>query len=339
MIGRTAGGGFAPDTVVSGSYNVFLGVSAGLFETGSNKLYIDSSSTSSPLIYGDFDADLLRINGDLQATGYLSLNLGTNQITANELALLNGKTSVATGSMDNNQLVTKGYVDENDDVGGGLTGSDLTDQLISKWDDSGSKLGDSLISEGSGIISINGRLGIGTVTPRGGLEVQSTGSHSLLLVNRTDGATGFMNAASLWGNFGTKTNHPLRLVVNSDWKVRFNTDGTLTMKDGGSYNGTWNNASSRALKENIEPIESFEAFETLEGLEPVKYNYKKYKNENHVGFIAEDIPDLVATNSRKNISTMDIVAVLTKVVKEQQKVIKNLSERVSHLEGQKQQLK
>jgi hypothetical protein len=38
---------------------VFLGYSAGSAETGSNKLYIDSSSTSSPLIGGDFSARTL----------------------------------------------------------------------------------------------------------------------------------------------------------------------------------------------------------------------------------------------------------------------------------------
>ncbi|MTI29257.1 hypothetical protein E1171_00360, partial [Cytophagales bacterium RKSG123] len=38
----------------SGNANVFIGYQAGYNETGSNKLYIDNSNTSSPLIYGDF---------------------------------------------------------------------------------------------------------------------------------------------------------------------------------------------------------------------------------------------------------------------------------------------
>jgi len=40
-----------------------------------------------------------------------------------------------------------------------------------------------------------------------------------------------------------------------------------------------------------------------------------------VGFIAEDVPDLVATKDRKALSPMDIVAVLTRVVQEQQKTV------------------
>lgn len=49
-----------------GDSNVFLGFHAGYSETNSNRLYIENTSSSSPLIYGEFDNDLLRINGDLE---------------------------------------------------------------------------------------------------------------------------------------------------------------------------------------------------------------------------------------------------------------------------------
>jgi hypothetical protein len=64
----------------------------------------------------------------------------------------------------------------------------------------------------------------------------------------------------------------------------------------------------------------------------VKYNYKADKAESCVGFIAEDVPELVATNDRKSLSPMDIVAVLTKVVQEQQKEMSLLKARLSDLE-------
>jgi endo-1,4-beta-D-glucanase Y len=74
-------------------------------------------------------------------------------------------------------------------------------------------------------------------------------------------------------------------------------------------------------------------------LEPVTYNYKRLKDEQYVGFIAEDVPELVAVNGRKGLAPMDIVAVLTKVLQEQQKVtkeqqntIKELKHRLSELE-------
>lgn len=51
-----------------GSYNIFLGASAGYFETGSNKLYVENSDADADnaLIYGEFDNNLLRINGHLK---------------------------------------------------------------------------------------------------------------------------------------------------------------------------------------------------------------------------------------------------------------------------------
>ena len=52
-----------------------------------------------------------------------------------------------------------------------------------------------------------------------------------------------------------------------------------------------------------------------------------------MGFIAEDVPDLVATKDRKALSPMDIVAVLTRVVKEQQKTIAALAAKIEALEG------
>nr|MBC8182317.1 hypothetical protein [candidate division KSB1 bacterium] len=48
---------------------------------------------------------------------------------------------------------------------------------------------------------------------------------------------------------------------------------------------------------------------------------------------AEDVPELVSTSDRKGLSPMDIVAVLTKVAQEQQKIIKNLAKRVEELEN------
>ncbi|MBN2858451.1 MAG: hypothetical protein JXN63_08625 [Candidatus Delongbacteria bacterium] len=48
---------------LTGSRNVFLGYKAGYNETGSDKLYIDNSDTSTPLIWGDFSSDLIRFNG------------------------------------------------------------------------------------------------------------------------------------------------------------------------------------------------------------------------------------------------------------------------------------
>ncbi len=53
----------------TGTGNVFLGYQAGYSETGSSKLYIDNSNTTTPLVYGDFANDTLRVNGNFRVNG------------------------------------------------------------------------------------------------------------------------------------------------------------------------------------------------------------------------------------------------------------------------------
>ncbi|OJJ19846.1 hypothetical protein BKI52_15300 [marine bacterium AO1-C] len=48
----------------TGSNNICIGVNAGFYETGSNKLYI-ANSRNNPLIYGEFDNKILKINGTM----------------------------------------------------------------------------------------------------------------------------------------------------------------------------------------------------------------------------------------------------------------------------------
>jgi len=97
--------------------------------------------------------------------------------------------------------------------------------------------------------------------------------------------------------------------------------------------GVWENASSREYKQNIDSISTTEALQTLEGLNPVKFQYKSdMDKEICLGFIAEDVPDLVATKDRKGLSPMDFAALLTKVVQEQQKTITELKKRIEKLE-------
>jgi len=103
---------------------------------------------------------------------------------------------------------------------------------------------------------------------------------------------------------------------------------------GGAYSdgATWVNASSRELKKDIQEVSAAEALQTVENLKPVSYVYKEGNQDLHVGFIAEDVPDMVATPDRKGIESMDIAAVLTKVVQEQQKMLKEQKETMQQLQ-------
>ena len=88
----------------TGSNNIFLGYQAGYSETGSNKLYIDSSNTATPLIYGDFASDVLTINGTLNSTGNIATSgtLTAASIMYSQGGIVNTGTLTSTGNISTN---------------------------------------------------------------------------------------------------------------------------------------------------------------------------------------------------------------------------------------------
>ena len=96
---NTALGYTAGYSNVTGSGNVFIGYKAGYNETGSNKLYIDNSDTSSPLIKGDFSANEVTINGDLEVTGTLTSNAIYHSNGTKMLSYSEGSVHIGPNSM------------------------------------------------------------------------------------------------------------------------------------------------------------------------------------------------------------------------------------------------
>jgi hypothetical protein len=189
-----------------------------------------------------------------------------------------------------------------------------------------------------------GYVGIGTWSPEQPLEVETTGTAATILADQTDGATGVISAGANYVFIGSKSNNDFRLLANDSPKmtieaatgdvgIGLTNPSYLLHLSGGAYcdGGAWINGSSRELKTNIENLTTNEAFSALAELQPVKFNYKTDTDELNVGFIAEDVPDLVATKDRKGMSAMDIVAVLTKVVKEQQNTIDRLEKKIEEI--------
>ena len=122
--------------------------------------------------------------------------------------------------------------------------------------------------------------------------------------------------------------------MNSEFGLGIRTPShPLHMASGAYCNsaGVWTDASSREYKENISDLTLQRAKEALVSLNPVTYNYKVDKDEEYAGFIAEDVPELVASKDRKGLSPMDIVAVLTKVVQEQERRIEVLEKHIEEL--------
>jgi hypothetical protein len=118
------------------------------------------------------------------------------------------------------------------------------------------------------------------------------------------------------------------LVIDSSGYVGFGQWGPLYplhMASGAhcTAGGVWTNASSREYKTGVKSLTTEKAMDALTQLRPVEFAYKADPEEKHLGFIAEDAPALVATKDRKGMSSMDVVAVLTKVVQEQQKTVRD----------------
>jgi hypothetical protein len=93
-------GNFAGYSNQTGTGNVFLGYQAGYYETGSNRLYIDNSNTSAPLVWGDFANDVLKFNGSVIQKG----------VTA-AATLGNGEFTFHVDESNNQLVVTVKYAD------------------------------------------------------------------------------------------------------------------------------------------------------------------------------------------------------------------------------------
>ena len=183
------------------------------------------------------------------------------------------------------------------------------------------------------------RIGIGTTEPKQRLEVngsiqihEQNSSVAGLMITQSTGDTGYImhnRASTLTIGAGSQD----RISIDRDGNVGFavaRPDHPLEMASGAhvTAGGVWTNSSSREKKENIEALSVEEATRTLMALDPVVFNYKTEKSEDYVGFIAEDVPTLVANSDRDALSAMDIVAVLTRVVQEQQNTIRELEEKL-----------
>jgi hypothetical protein len=197
----------------------------------------------------------------------------------------------------------------------------------------------------------NGYVGIGTWSPAYPLELEVTGQTAVFALQRTDGATAKIVGGSNAVQFGSITNHNVKIIGNdSTTLATFETGGDVGIGDGNpiyklqvwddagtgygySNGGAWNTGSSRAFKENIRQLNGKEAMAAFLELKPIRYNYKgDNEKEEQLGFIAEDVPEIVATQNRDAISAMDIVTLLTKVVQEQQKTIAELKEKIAEID-------
>ena len=185
-------------------------------------------------------------------------------------------------------------------------------------------------------------IGIGTTEPKQRLEVNGSiqihernSSVAGLIMTQASGETGYImhnRANTLTIGAGSVD----RVTIDRAGNVGIGMPRPvhpLEMASGAhvSAGGVWTNSSSRRNKENIANLSVEEALAALAALDPVRFNYKADTGDEYVGFIAEDVPDLVASGDRRGLSAMDIVAVVTRVVQAQQQRIEDLEARLEDL--------
>lgn len=196
------------------------------------------------------------------------------------------------------------------------------------------------------IDNFTGNVGIGTDSPDEPLSFKNSIGPKINLFDG-NGIYGFgMASAELQiGTFDNTKHISLGHFSGAnktfvEWMFLDGGNRPLTMASGAhvSSGGVWTNASSRSFKENITDLSVDEAVSALIDLNPVKFNYIIQKGEEYLGFIAEDVPDLIATHDKKSLSPMDIVAVLTRVVQKQQSEISDLKAQTSEVNDIKREM-
>jgi hypothetical protein len=294
----------------SGSYNTFLGRGAGNFGAGDGNAYVGAGAGINSS--GSYNVFLGYLAGSQETSAshrlYIDNCLGLGPCTApplvygefdNHLLKFNGVTHVAANGAAKSQMH---FSLDNGDYGGFLTSVLPNNFFVSSGARFDSPNWVQLSADGNAVMAGSGGQGYRIFTHTGA----SVGS--------------------------TFTNLALRLQIDYSGQFGINTTpvaGDEIHTSSGAHltsGGVWTDASSREYKEHIRPLTTEEALRAFAGLEPVRYNYKADAQEEHVGFIAEDVPSLVANRDRKSLSPMDIVAVLTKVVREQAQDLRDKTE-------------
>jgi hypothetical protein len=335
---------------ISGS--VFIGYNSGYDESNDNRLYIENSNSATPLIYGEFDNDIVGLNGSLgighqapqvplhvEATGgsgvqtiVAALESSTSNrpvLQFSEASSINLSAGMSleyngTGSGAANRMIFNG-------IGGNplfefRNGGDLTlrngdliirgtatDREIKLEDDAGNP--DRVLMRQTGTQDIY----VGDIDNNGGdTYVRAGGSTEISVIS----GTGFV---------GVNTTTPaFTLEVNGN-----------AAKPGG---GSWINSSDRRLKQNINTYQ--DGLQQLLQIEPVTFNYNSLSgfdtSKEHVGVIAQElqkvVPYMVQNYQSENgeflsVDNSAMTYMLINAVKEQQLEIDTLKQELEELKN------
>jgi hypothetical protein len=356
--------GYQAGQNATGSGNVFLGYRAGRDETDSNRLYISNSDTSSPIIYGEFDTPMVRINSPLYVSGII-------QSTSGGFKFADGTTQTTAGltGAANSQTTSLGS-------GAGSTGDESV--FIGTAAGASNTGGyNSFLGYYAGFHNKGGEYNTFAGFQAG---VSNTEGHSNSFFgyyvggnNITGNNNSFFGFAAGYSNNGGSWNTALGKNAGLS-----NTAGSnnVFIGAGAGYSETGSNrlyidncsnggpvcvsnpliygefdnrvvqingklifSSDERMKTNIEPLSA--ALDRVMNLKGVSYEWKdkaRAGRGREMGLLAQDVekvfPELVYTDRKgyKSLSYDKLVPALVEAIKEQQSIISRLSERLSRLE-------
>jgi hypothetical protein len=119
-----------------------------------------------------------------------------------------------------------------------------------------------------------------------------------------------------------------RLVLNQQRRYAqgVHVDGDLVV------GGAISQASSLQLKEDVETLPVDEAATVLAALHPVTFRYRhEVSPRRHAGFIAEEVAAVMPDADRDRLRPMDLIALLTAVVQDQQRTLDRLTKEIGAL--------
>ena len=203
------------------SGNIFLGYKAGYEETGSNKLYVENSNSTTPLIYGDFSADKLRVNGTLEISSTVKIEGGTPgagkflESDANGIANWANIANTDVSGLGTMSTQNKGTVDID---GGAIDGTAIGANSAS--------------SAKFSSLNINSKYNLPTVDGSSGQVLSTNGSGTTSWTNNTESVTYSIGSNSSLGGYV--------FYVTPDGK-----HGLVAATQDQTANSTWFNAKNQ----------------------------------------------------------------------------------------------
>lgn len=257
------------------SGNVFIGYKSGFSETNSNRLYIENSNSSSPLIYGEFDNNLIRINGDQDVTGELDIQRTGLALRVNgDEALWYDDTYFSWGFGGSHN-----YFADEIRIGGA---GDIT------------PVADIHITDGTDASIALESLGAGFDAVIQFTDDASQGPAHQWTVRRDDSDGGKLQ----WrhSNFKKMTLSPGGNLGIGQSAAAINPTYTLYVEGsaGKPGGGSWSNPSDRRLKDRISNYD--EGLNHILKINPVRFHYNELSDfdtePEHVGVIAQELQEV-----------------------------------------------